>query len=164
MKLHRLKYYTNLLLIFFAFSLSAKSQRNIQKDKILSRNQLWNISYNNHDTLKFYSLFDTSAIITSAGGKWIGNEDCKRLCRFLYTIRPDIKWYNYQTKIELSDDLGNAYETGNWIESWTEKGDTKISELKGKYWIMYIRRDNNVWYIQSAIFTPLLCIGSYCND
>ncbi len=60
--------------------------------------------------------------------------------------------HNEPTKIEVSEDLENAYETGNWMESWTEQGDTTKSELKGKYWIMYVRRKDKNWCIQFSHF------------
>ena len=130
--------------------------------EIRTRSKMWNDYYNSRDSLGFYSLFDSSAVVVSLGGKWIGLEKCKSLCRSLYVKRPDIRWYNESTDIEVNDQWPVGYETGNWSESWTENGDTTKSEIKGKYWMMWMRK-NGSCYILSAIFTPLTCTGSYCN-
>lgn len=130
--------------------------------EIKIRSELWNSSYNSRDSLTFYTLFDSLAVLSSAGGRWIGAEDCKKLCRFLYHLRPDISWTNKSTKIEINERIHVAYDTGDWTENWTESGDQTKSELTGKYWIMW-RFQNNNWQIISAIFTPLTCTGSYCT-
>ena len=131
-------------------------------NEIRTKSKAWSASYNSRDSLTFYSLFDSSAVLVSLGGKWIGLEKCKSLCRSLYVKRPDIKWYNESTNIEVNDQWPVAYETGNWSESWTEHGDTSKSEIRGKYWIMWILK-NGSYCIHSAIFTPLSCTGSYCD-
>jgi hypothetical protein len=88
--------------------------------------------------------------------------ECKRFYRGLHIKRPDITWTNKFSKIEINEQWFVAYETGDWTEEWTEKGDTSKSQIKGKYWIMW-RYGNDDWYIVSAIFTPLSCTGSYCD-
>jgi ketosteroid isomerase-like protein len=129
---------------------------------IEARSKLWNTTYNSRDSLAFYTLFDPKAVVTSLGGRWIGAETCKQLCRSLYSKRPDISWYNTPSKIEVNEQWPAAYETGTWSESWTEPGDRSKSEIVGKYWIMWKYQDD-AWYILSAIYTPLKCTGSYCN-
>lgn len=150
--------------IFFILFNKAHGQTNHSnhEKEIEARSKLWNSSYNSRDSLTFYTLFDSTAIVASAGGRWIGAEKCKDLCRSLYKRRPDITWYNYASKIEVNEQWHVAYETGDWAEAWTENGDSVKSEIKGKYWIMWRFRDNS-WKIISAIFTPLSCTGSYCK-
>ncbi len=151
------------IICFFNFNkATAQVSNETQLDEIKLRSSLWNTAYNGRDSLTFYTLFDSLALLSSAGGRWIGAEDCKRLCRFLYQIRPDIRWTNKYTKIEINERIKVAYETGEWIEDWTESGDQTRSQLTGKYWIMW-RFKNDNWYIISAIFTPLTCEGSYCT-
>ncbi|HZE84838.1 MAG TPA: nuclear transport factor 2 family protein, partial [Puia sp.] len=82
--------------------------------EIAAKSKLWSTSYNSRDSLSFYTLFDTAAILISAGGKWIGLEKCKELCRSLYKKRPDIIWDNLQEKIEVNEQWLIAYETGRW--------------------------------------------------
>lgn len=140
----------------------AQDQHDQHIKMVKARSELWNTSYNSHDSLTFFSLFDSSAVVVSLGGKWIGLEKCKYLCRSLYAKRPDINWHIESTKIEVNDQWPAAYETGAWSESWTETGDTAKSEIKGKYWIMWFLKDNK-YYILSATFTPISCTGSYCD-
>ncbi len=146
----------------FIFHLNAQNLQEIHLKEIKARSELWNIAYNSRDSITFYTLFDSLTIISSAGGRWIGMEDCKRLCRSLYMMRPDITWTNKSTVIELNERILVAYESGEWIENWTESGDQTKSEITGKYCIMW-RFKNDDWRIISAIFTPLTCIGSYCS-
>ena len=151
------------LILFNCAQVNAQTVNEIHVKEIQARSESWNQSYNSRDSLTFYTLFDSLALLSSAGGRWIGAEECKKLCRFLYAIRPDISWTNKFSKIEINERIHVAYETGDWAEDWTEKGDTSKSKLTGKYWIMW-RYENDNWFIISAIFTPLTCSGSYCRD
>ncbi|MDQ6609259.1 MAG: nuclear transport factor 2 family protein [Bacteroidota bacterium] len=126
------------------------------------QSSVWNSAYNNRDSLSFYSLLDSTAIITSGGARQVGKEECKNICRKLWSLRPDISWKNEPTTFEINEQGNIAYETGNWTESWTEKGDSKRSEIRGKYFTMW-KLKNDKWVISSAIFTPLVCTGSYCD-
>ena len=130
--------------------------------EIRTRSELWNTAYNNRDSISFYTLFDSLALVSSAGGRWIGAEECKKICRSLYVVRPDIRWVNEIATIEVNEQWRVGYETGNWTESWTETGDTSRSQIKGKYWLMW-RYKNEKWVVISGIFTPLSCTGSYCT-
>jgi len=157
----------NALLLSLVFQLFtgmalAQSEHDQHLKAIKARSELWNKSYNSRDSLTFFSLFDSSAVVVSLGGKWIGLEKCKYLCRSLYVKRPDINWRIESTKIEVNDQWPAAYETGEWSESWTESGDSTRSEIKGKYWIMWFLK-GDTYYILSATFTPLTCTGSYCD-
>jgi hypothetical protein len=160
--------YTFLLaatLTFLATMALAQDQQDLHNqhiNAIKARSRLWNTSYNSRDSLTFFSLFDSSAVVVSLGGKWIGLDKCKYLCRSLYVKRPDISWHIENTKIEVNDQWPAAYETGDWSESWTESGDTTRSEIKGKYWIMWFLK-GDTYYILSATFTPISCSGSYCE-
>jgi len=131
-------------------------------NEVKQKSALWNTSFNTRDSLAFYSLFDTSAIFISGGARRIGKEECKSLFRKLYTMRPDILLYNSPSGIEVNDQWHVAFETGNWTERWTEKGDKDPSQLKGKYCIMWKYTDGD-WRITSVTLTPLSCTGSYCN-
>ena len=150
------------MLLLCGINAAAQNTHEERMKLIEARSKEWNRAYNSRDSLGFYSLFDSTAIVVSLGGKWIGLEKCKNLCRSLYQKRPDILWKNEPTTIEVNDQWPAGYETGTWSESWTETGDTSRSEIKGKYWIMWFFKNDNC-YILSAIFTPLSCTGSYCN-
>jgi len=138
------------------------SVNNAQAQEIKRRSELWNSAYNNRDSLTFYTLFDSLAVLTSAGARRVGLEQCKTICRLQYVSRPDIRWINKATSIEINGQWHVAYEIGNWTEDWTESGDTSRSQIKGKYCIMW-RFTNSNWVIISGIFTPLSCTGSYCT-
>ncbi|AFD08626.1 YybH family protein [Solitalea canadensis] len=150
------------ILIVLSIQVNAQNVKKHSIQEIETRSELWNKAYNSRDSLRFYTLFDSLAVLSSAGGRWIGAEECKRLCRGLYKRRPDISWTNKSNKIEINEQWNVAYETGDWTEAWTEQGDTSKSQIIGKYWIMW-RFKNDNWYIISGIFTPLSCTGSYCN-
>lgn len=134
----------------------------VSYNQIKSRSAFWNAAYNSRDSASFYTLLDSNVILTSGGARQVGLEVCKNICRGLWKMRPDITWNNHQTSIETNEQWGIAFETGNWTESWTEKGDTQKSTIKGKYTIMW-KQKNNQWLVSSAIFIPLSCTGSYCN-
>jgi ketosteroid isomerase-like protein len=134
----------------------------ISYSQIKSRSTLWNTSYNNRDSISFYTLLDSNVIITSGAARQIGKEECKYICRGLWRKRPDILWSNQQTTIEVNEQSGLAYENGNWTESWTEKEDTERSTIKGKYTIMW-KKKNEGWLVSSIQFIPLSCTGNYCN-
>ena len=129
---------------------------------INERSAVWNTAYNSRDSITFYTLFDSLAILSSAGGRWIGAEECKTLCRKLYPMRPDIRWVKSPAKVEVNEQWMIGYETGDWVEDWTEQGDTERSRIAGKYWIMWGYRKDR-WVILSGIFTPMSCTGSYCH-
>src|SRR5689334_13727941 len=114
---------------FLVIKAFAQNENDSHIKEIKSRSKLWNTSYNSRDSLTFFALFDSSAVVVSLGGKWIGLEKCKYLCRSLYAKRPDINWNIESTKIEVNNQWPAAYETGNWSESWTESGDTAKSEI-----------------------------------
>src|SRR5882672_6245375 len=145
--------------LLFSFTANAQSTVNeITMTTIIERSKLWNSSFNSRDSSTFYTLFDSLAVLSSGGGRWIGNEECKRLCRGLYQKRPDITWINKLSKVEVFDQWKIAYETGDWKETWTEGNDKEKSQITGKYWIMW-RYENKNWIIISGIFTPLSCKG-----
>ena len=98
--------------------------------EIKARSELWNTAYNSRDSLTFYTLFDSLTLLSSAGGRWIGVEECKKICRVLYDKRPDINWINKFSKIEINEQWHVAYETGDWTEDWTENGDKSKSQIK----------------------------------
>lgn len=153
-------------IVFLAASLvvstTASSQDNHDLGaSIRERNMLWNESFQNRDTSNLFSLFSSESILATAGGRWIGGNRCRSLINTLFKNRPDITWINSIEKVEVFQGWNIAYETGSWIETWTEKGVGK-SEITGKYWIMYDYRDD-AWVIHSSIFTPLACNGSYCK-
>jgi hypothetical protein len=159
-----MKFAPGLLFICQCIFMNAVAQNDHARnlEQVAARTNIWNRSYNSRDSVTFFSLFDSTAIVVSLGGKWVGLEKCKYLCRSLYVKRPDINFSIYPTKIEVNDQWPTAYATGDWSESWTEAGDTTKSEIKGKYWMMW-QLKNGTYYILSAIFTPLSCSGSYCN-
>ena len=129
---------------------------------IMKNNENWNLSYNNRDTLTFFSLFNDKVTWISGGGKWYGKENLIAKMKRQYEKRPDIFWNNKIEKIEVNENWPVAYETGVWTENWTEKGDSKKSEIIGKYFMMYKKKNGN-WLIDSVIFTPVSCTGSYCE-
>jgi len=71
-----------------------------------------------------------------------------------YERRPDIFWNNKIEKIEVNENWQGAYEMGIWTENWTKKGDSKKSEIIGKYFMMY-KKKNDKWLIDSVIYTPI---------
>jgi ketosteroid isomerase-like protein len=129
---------------------------------VRNRSAIWNTAFNNHDTTTVTSLFDSTGVLITGGARQIGKENCRLLFKGLFTRRPDITSYNWPVSIEVNEKWQVAYETGNWIETWTEKGDNELSEIKGKYCLMWRYSDGD-WHIISAIFTPLQCSGNYCN-
>jgi ketosteroid isomerase-like protein len=131
-------------------------------NEVKQNSTLWQASFNARDSLAFYSLFDSSAIFVSGGARRIGKEECISLFRRLYVARPDIRMYNSPSSIEVNERWQVAFETGDWTEKWTEKGDKDFSQLKGKYSIMW-RYSEGSWRINTATFTPLSCSGNYCN-
>ena len=144
----------------FVFPSTAVAQKT--ENEVKQKSTWWYTSFNTRDSLAFYSLFDTSAIFVSGGARRIGKAECIGLFRKLYATRPDILLYNYPSSIEVNDQWQVAFETGDWTEKWTEKGDKDLSQLKGKYSIMWKYADGG-WRVATATFVPLSCTGSYCD-
>ena len=129
---------------------------------IKMRSAAWNNAFNNRDSNTLYAMYDTGAVFISGGARQIGKEQCQQLFRRLFTRRPDIITMNTPDRIDVNFQWKVAFETGDWTESWTEKGDTTRSELRGRYSQMWRFADGD-WRIVSSIFTPLQCKGSYCD-
>jgi ketosteroid isomerase-like protein len=154
-----------LILLFFLTVLEASNlyaQNNSEVKHIEMKNELWNDAFNQRDTTSLFSLFEPKSIIISESGQWVGKEKIKNILLTLFKNRPDIEMTFKSNKIEVMNEWNVAYETGTWIESWTEKGDSGKSTIKGKYWKMYLKQQGQ-WYLNSLILTPLSCEGSYCN-
>jgi hypothetical protein len=152
------KYVTQFLWVFL--SVSAFGQN--AKDSILKNISVWNSSFNKRDTTNYYRLLDKDIAITAGGGTVNGVAIIKEITAGLFTDRPDIVMNLNSSKLEVSKQWMLAYDTGEWIENWTEKKETKKSEIKGKYWRMWKKYDDE-WIIMSIILTPLSCTGSYCQ-
>jgi len=93
-------------------------------------------------THTYFNLVDTTFSIAAGGGTSTGLTRFKFVTNRLQTNRPDIVMSFRIKKAEINDSKDIGYDTGEWREAWTEKGDTSKSELRGKYWRMWIRRNN----------------------
>jgi hypothetical protein len=132
------------------------------KDIVLNNIKQWNVGFNKHDTVTYYKLVDEQIAVTSAGGTQISASEFKLMTNYLYTERPDITIYLYADKTEVNEEWELAYDSGNWIESWTEKNSKGKSVIKGKYWRMW-KKENNNWLVMSIVLTPMSCNGDYCK-
>ncbi len=150
------------LVLFISSQMFSQESSNDDYQAIVKNNETWNLAYNSRDTLTFFGLFNDNVIWISGGGKWVGKENLMAKMKRQYERRPDILWNNKIEKIEVNKNWPVAYETGIWTENWTEKGDSKKSEIIGKYFMMY-KKKNDIWLIDSVIFTPISCTGSYCE-
>ena len=151
------------LIIFLTFSIACLSQTiKNAKDSILNNINVWNKSFNSRDTTNYFKLIDKDIAITAGGGTVTGISDIKEITIGLFNERPDIKMDLKSSSVEVNKQWWVAYDSGEWNEVWTENNAAAKSEIKGKYWRMWKRHENN-WIIMSIILTPLSCKGSYCQ-
>jgi hypothetical protein len=151
------------LTILLSFSLGSQCQTTKDaKDSILKNINIWNNSFNSRDTTNYFKLIDKDIAITAGGGTVVGISVIKDITLGLFKDRPDIKMYLKSSSIEVNKQWWVAYDSGEWNEVWTENNAAAKSEIRGKYWRMWKRHENN-WIIMSIILTPLSCKGSYCR-
>jgi ketosteroid isomerase-like protein len=154
-----------ILLLGLAIAVShTPGQTNVSKyeDEVRKRSAVWNTAFAQRDISALTGLFSEDAQMASAGGKWKNRAECARLYESLFKRRPDITAPHTPTKIEINPAWQVAYETGDWTEAWTEPDGR--AEIQGKYFVMW-QLDENTWYINAAIFTPMRCVGEskYCK-
>ena len=153
--------YLSTIISFLSF-LTYGQNMNSDYDSIKANSKLWDIAFNERDTITYFKFATKKIAETVGGGSRIGIEKFKVGTKALFRNRPDITLYMHQKDIEINEQWKIAYDTGEWVESWTEKNDSIKSEIKGKYWRMW-KKENNEWMIMSVTFTPLSCKGSYCE-
>jgi ketosteroid isomerase-like protein len=154
-----------ILLLGIAIAVSqTQAQTNVSKykDEVRKRSAIWNTAFAQRDISALISLFSEDAQMASAGGKWKNRAECGRLYESLFKRRPDITTLHTPTNIEINPVWQVAYETGDWKEAWTEPDGR--AEIQGKYFAMW-QLNEDKWYINAAIFTPLRCNGEskYCK-
>ena len=149
-----------LLLSYTSFLHAQKRETFI--DTIQIKGQIWDKAFNMRDTTVYFSVVDTAVSITAGSGTFTGLSRFKFITNRLHSNRPDIVMNFKIDKAEVNNNNDIGYDTGEWTELWTEKGDISKSELKGKYWRMW-KRQSNQWKIMTVVLTPLSCKGSYCN-
>lgn len=156
------------ILLFFSsaillpsFSANSQDLKN-DLDSIKSISKIWDNAFNDRDTSIYYKYVTNTFSMTVGGGTSTGIESFKNGTNALFKNRPDIIFVMRPATIEVNKQWSLAYDTGEWIESWTESTDLSKSKITGKYWRMW-RKINNEWIIMSIIFTPLTCAGSYCD-
>jgi len=154
--------FSKLFYLSFFLLLSTLTFAQNSKDSIIKNIADWNNSFNNRDTSNYYRLLDKEIAITAGGGTAMGIALIKEITAGLFKDRPDILMNLRSSSLEVNKQWMIAYDSGEWVESWTEKNDTKKSEIKGKYWRMW-KKYNDQWVIMSIILTPLSCVGSYCQ-
>jgi ketosteroid isomerase-like protein len=146
--------------------LSPLSYGQILKQKhlelIQARSAGWNRAFNSRDTTALAGLLHPGFTLSTAGGSQSGAPAVRQSFRQLFRQRPDVSWMNRSQTTEVSD-LGTiAYETGEWVQAWTDAQDKTKSRVIGKYWLMW-KYENNAWLMLSAIYTPLNCAGNACR-
>jgi hypothetical protein len=114
-----------------------KSSKDVVKENI----GLWNLAFNNHDTINFFNLLDSGIAFTAGGGTDFGISAVKETVRGLYNDRQAITMNMIAERIEISE-WPIGYDTGNWTETWIEKNNSSKSEIKGKYWRVWKMEDN----------------------
>lgn len=156
------KYYSLITSFLFISNLIEAQKLNTFADSIYYNSKAWNKSFKIYDTASYYELLDSSFSFVAGAGISINYNKYKLNTVRLHTIRPDIYLNLEIEKAEKGADFNIGYDTGTWIENWTEKGDTKKSELQGRYFRMW-KNIKGHWKINSMILTPLYCKGSYCK-
>ncbi len=157
-----LKQYCLASLLICYVSLLHAQKPHVFDDTIQNKSWLWDKAFNTRDTTTYFNLVDTVFSITAGGGTPTDLPRFKFLTKRLHSNRSDIVMNFKIDKAEVNSNNDIGYDTGNWTESWTEKGDTSKSELQGKYWRMWKKR-NYEWRIMTVVLTPLSCKGSYCD-
>jgi hypothetical protein len=153
--------YLTILITLISLRTYSQNLKNAM-DSISTKSKLWDIAFNERDTTTYFKFVTKNIAETVGGGTSLGSEKFKKGTKYLFKERPDITFYLNPKMIEINDQWKIAYDTGEWLERWTEKNDKQHSEIFGKYWRMW-KFINNEWMIMSIIYTPLSCKGSYCD-
>lgn len=163
--MNRYKNFTLILLLsitIFKTCADSDIQIGTHQDEIRKKSAIWNTSFATGDVKKLLPILASDVQMTSGSGKWKTPSGAEHFFKSLFKRRPDVTWVNEIKEIMINPTWNIAYETGDWVESWSES-DGKVI-LTGKYSAQW-QRSNNVWYLHAMIFTPLNCSGSdrYCH-
>ena len=150
-----MKYFLVFLLLVFAsaFNNSIGQDVKISKDVLREKIELWNLSFNKHDTINFFNLLDSGIAFAAGGGTDVGISAVEETVRGLYRNRQNITMNMIAEKIEISE-WPIGYDTGAWTETWIEKNNSTKSEIKGNYWRMW-KIENNKFKVMAVILTPM---------
>jgi len=143
-------------------AVNADMDINKQEEAIKSASAIWNTAFSNRDIPLFLSILSSDVQMASAGGKWQTQEGTKRFLEQLFKRRPDITWVNTSREININLAWNVAYESGDWVEDWTEPDGKAI--INGRYFALW-KQEKSSWYLHAIIFIPLNCSGpsKYCN-
>lgn len=154
-------FFLSLLAISTGACASLPTPEDSGKKKKLAESAVWNEAFKTRDLSKLEGILSNDFQFTSAGGKCATAAVCLDAFRSLVRKRLDLTWDNHPTDIQINENWRVAYESGDWIETWTEP-DGRV-EIRGKYFAMWKQRDGR-WTLHAMISIPLSCIGqsSYC--
>ena len=122
-------------------------------DELAAAIQRWDESFNAHDTTAFYGLMDDDIVFTAGGGSDIGISAVKETVRGLYETREGIAMHMTPDQMEPGD-MGLAYDTGTWKETWIGMNINSTSVMRGKYWRMW-NMAGDQYKVVAIILTPL---------
>ena len=154
-----------LTLAFLATSACAVRHNPVSDDAVAIANvraarARWNDAVSRRDTSTLSGLVVDSVSQASQQFARVGSDAYLSLFSRIVTRRPDVQWRYLPETVSASAD--EAFETGTWIERWSEKHDT--IELTGGYSAVW-RRDDGRWKIAAEIFSVTACEGgSYCKQ
>jgi len=74
----------------------------------------------------------------------------------LLKLRPDLVFERKPVRVEALEGRDNAYETGTWLERWTEPDGP--TELQGDYFVLW-RQIGGKWKEQADVFCPITLPG-----
>jgi ketosteroid isomerase-like protein len=161
-----MKIKVSVCLVFALTQLACKSiihKSDKATGEILARSAQWNQAFAEKNMAAVMELFSSDAQLATAGGKWQGQEEGLRKFSMLLQKRPDLRWTILPQEIVVNKAWEVAYETGTWMEWWSEEDG--LAKITGTYFMMWKKQRNEPWLIHAVIFTPLSCKGesAYCK-
>jgi len=128
---------------------------------IKAERDAWNVAFARRDTAALGAQWAPTGTLSTGAGTWQGREEIVREhYASLFSGRPDISFTRTTDRVAGHDGWHLVYETGRWIEKWSERDG--VTELRGAYFTMW-RRARGRWRKLSEIFVPDYCAGStYC--
>ncbi len=114
-----------------------------------------------HDADAIPGFLDTPYQITTSTGQLLQStpeEDAVAWAE-IFRDRPDVIYVRTPEKVQVSDNMALAAESGTWTGGWS--GADGAVELGGSYFAQW-RRVGGDWKIRAEVFVRLSCTGDGC--
>lgn len=149
-------------ILFWSMACAPFLANTAARDSGAPPSQRWNEAFGAKNAKLLEGILAEDFHFASAGGKCSTSQACIEAFASLIRKRPDLIWENHPSDVQMNHEWKVAYESGDWIERWTEPDGS--AEIRGRYFAMWKQKDG-FWILHAMISTPLSCSGEsgYCR-